>query len=401
MVQDAPQTRSQRPAVTEHLTMKRRRVLIAYKSLPQYRVPFFESLRKRLAEDGIDLSLIYGMGSPRDADRNEGAHVDWGIQRGNRVLRSGKHELIWQPCLREAAHVDLVVVEQASRLLVNYVLLGLQSLGVTKVAFWGHGANLQASRADALSERLKRRVSRLPHWWFAYTDGSRDRVVRLGFPLERVTVVQNVQDTERLSRAVAAIGPEENQCFRLEHGLGDGPIGLFLGSLSRAKRVDVLIEASSRIVEERPDFRLLIAGDGTERGQALAAAKSHAWLKYLGRVSDFSERARLLAAADVLLVPEAAGLTVLDSFAAGVPLVTTNVTTHGPEIEYVISDVNGVVVEGPNDVATYTRAVLDVVTESERRDRLVRGCVEARARYTLAEMVDRFACGVKAALDAS
>jgi glycosyltransferase involved in cell wall biosynthesis len=381
--------------------MKGRSVLIAYRGLPQYRVQFYESLRARLAEDEIDLRLIYGQGSPRDADRNDAAQIDWGVQRRNRVLTARGRELIWQPCLREATRADLVIVEQASRLLVNYVLLALQSVGATQVGFWGHGANLQASPADALSEWIKRKVSRFPHWWFAYTEGTRDRVVCLGFPPERVTVVQNAQDTERLSSVLATITAEDIARFRLEHDLGEGPIGLFLGSLWREKRMEFLIQASSRIAEARPDFRLVIAGDGAERAQVIAASRAHTWVEYLGRVNDLFERARILAAADVLLIPGAAGLVVLDGFAAGVPLVTTNAADHGPEIEYVINGVNGVIVDDPNDPAAYARAVLDLITHPETRDRLVCGCNEAREKYTLTEMVDRFANGVKAALDAA
>ena len=113
----------------------------------------------------------------------------WGTARANLVIYGGRHELIWQPCLKEAMNADLVIVEQASRLLVNYALLGLQAARMTKVAFWGHGANLQRHSANALSESVKRVVSRHPHWWFAYTDGCRDRVAGIGYPADRITVV--------------------------------------------------------------------------------------------------------------------------------------------------------------------------------------------------------------------
>ena len=91
------------------------------------------------------------------------------------------------------AGADLVVVEQANRQLVNYRLLLRSALRHRpRVVFWGHGGNLQASGPlAALGERIKRSLSRRAHWWLAYTEGSADRVAALGFPRDRITVVQN------------------------------------------------------------------------------------------------------------------------------------------------------------------------------------------------------------------
>jgi len=316
------------------------------------------------------------------------------------VLRIARRELVWQPCLAEACEADLVVVEQASRLLLNYVLFARQAAGRGRLAFWGHGANLQRHTASAASEWLKRRVSRLPHWWFAYTEGSRERVEALGYPSERITVVQNAHDTEHLAAAVAAVSAAERRRFRAEHDLGEGPVGVFLGSLTREKRIEFLLDASARIAARRPDFRLVVAGDGDERDRVLAAASSRPWMRYLGRVDDLAARARLLAVADGLLVPGLVGLVALDSFAAGAPLVTTAVDFHSPEIEYVRDGVNGAIAATPEDANAYAGLALEVMTGDRLRERLLRGCAEARRTFTLAAMVDRFAGGVRAALEA-
>jgi glycosyltransferase involved in cell wall biosynthesis len=378
---------------------RRPHVLIAYKSLPNYRVQFFERLRERLADDGIELALVYGQGTARDAHRNEGAHVTWGIQRSNRVLHAGGRELVWQPCLGEARRADLVVVEQASRLVVNYFLLAGQRFGLGNVAFWGHGANLQKHTASPTSEWLKRKVSRLPHWWFAYTDGSKARVAALGYPPERITVVQNAQDTELLAAAVAAVSSSEKERFRAEHGLGSGPVGLFLGSLSREKRIEFLLDSASRVAAVRPDFRLLVVGDGEARENLVAAAAVQPWVKYLGRVDALHERALALAVSDVVLMPGLVGLVALDSFAARVPLMTTAVNFHSPEFEYIEDGVNGIVAPDPNDVAAYAALAVEVMTSEQRRGRLVQGCADASRTFTLGAMVDRFADGLHSALE--
>lgn len=378
----------------------RPRVVIAYKSLPRYRVPFYEGLRARLDEAGIDLGLVYGQASPREAHRSEDADIDWAIRRRNRILKLGRREAIWQPCLSDVRGADLVVVEQASRVLLNYVLLAKQVAGRSRVAFWGHGANLQVQTARAASEWLKRRVSRLPHWWFAYTEGSRRRVEALGYPAERITVVQNAQDTEELAAAVARITDEDRAAYRARHGLGDGPVGLFLGSLAREKRVDLLLDAADAIVARQPDFCLLVAGEGEERRRVEAAARERPWITTLGRVDDLPSRALALSVSSALLVPGAVGLAAVDSFAAGVPLVTVAGDGHGPEIEYVDDRVNGVLVPESAGTGGYADGALETMTIGPVRTRLLDGCRAARGVFTLDAMVTRFASGISTALAA-
>jgi glycosyltransferase involved in cell wall biosynthesis len=373
------------------------RVLIAYKSLPRYRVPFFERLHDRLDELGIDLRLVVGQPARREAARGDQGELEWALRTRNRIVSAAGREVIVQPVVSQARGADLVIVEQANRLVVNYVLLALQPFGLTRVCFWGHGANLQARRPRSAAERVKRAVSRRPHWWFAYTNGSRDRVAALGFPAERITVVQNAQDTESLAAAVRS---------RRETALGDGPgprggpVGLFLGSLERERRVDFLVRAAGLAARRVPGFRLVIAGDGEDRGAAVRAARRHDWIQYVGRVDGVEARAELLAAADVLLAPGPVGLVVVDSFAAEVPLVATASAHHGPEIEYLQPGVNGLVVAQADDADAYGAAIASVLLDPEEARRLRRGCAEAAARYTLAAMIDRFATGVLQALEA-
>src|SRR5689334_9127865 len=113
------------------------RVLVVQRQLPAYRLPFFSLLRERLAALGIDLSLVVG---PAKSVRRDQGDLDWAVRSGNRVASVKGREVVWQPVLRAAHAADLVIVEQANRLLANYVLLALGA----RVAFWGHGANLQA-----------------------------------------------------------------------------------------------------------------------------------------------------------------------------------------------------------------------------------------------------------------
>src|ERR1700733_214705 len=199
-------------------------VVVMQKHLPHYRVAFFEALRSKLEDESIRLRLVYGDPSSSDSHRHDTAHLSWAEYRRNTFLRIGRRYLIWQPVLDVARRADLVIVEQANKLLINNVLLAWQFVGGPPVVFWGHGANLQRSDADALEERLKRRVALLPAWWFAYTQGCKDRVAGYGYPRDRITVLQNSIDTTALSDACSSLTRAEIDLFRSRHELGQGPI---------------------------------------------------------------------------------------------------------------------------------------------------------------------------------
>jgi glycosyltransferase involved in cell wall biosynthesis len=288
---------------------------------------------------------------------------------------------------------DLVVVNEGGRFLLNYLLLLKQK---SRLAFWGHGGNLD-SDASPVAEAVKARMYRLPHWWFAYTEGSRQRVEKTGFPRSRITVVQNAASTEELRRMVGEASQDDRTALRNELGLGEGPVGLYLGSLYAAKRVEFLIEACEQVVAARPDFRLVIAGDGPDRERLSALVEGRTHVHMVGRV-DGRMKAGLLSISSMLLLPGAIGLSVTDGFAAGIPTVTVADAWHRPEYEYITSGLNGHVVRPNASPREYGDAILRLLNDSEYGRLLARGAAESADRYTLAAMVDRFAAGIELAL---
>jgi glycosyltransferase involved in cell wall biosynthesis len=91
------------------------------------------------------------------------------------------------------------------------------------------------------------------------------------------------------------------------------------------------------------------------------------------------------------------GLTILDAFALEAPLVTTRLSDHGPEIEYLIQGRNGIMTE--NSLEAYVAGAVRVLTSPELRDHLKEGCRESAAHYTLQNMVRNFQRGVHGALE--
>jgi glycosyltransferase involved in cell wall biosynthesis len=368
------------------------RVAIVQRSLRRYRAGFYDRVRNELARDGIELQVFHST-SPTHQDALE---LSWARRLEPRSLGFGRRGLLWQPLTSELGAADLVIVEQASRLLLNYRLLLRQILGGPAVAFWGHGRSADPGHSTA-GEWIKRTTSRKVHWWFAYTSRSADILAALGFPAERVTVVGNAIDTAGLRREIEAVGAAGRESFRRELGLGAGPVGLFLGAFKADKRLDVLLEAAESIRAGEPSFQLVVVGRGALEDVVKTAIQRLPWVSYPGPLYG-RDRAAMFAVADLLLIPGAVGLAVLESFAAGAPLITSSTAGHGPEIAYLRDRENGMVVAGGEDPHLYAAAVIEILRDRDLLARLQAGCAADTDRYTIDDMASNFAEGVRGAL---
>lgn len=376
---------------------------IVYRHIPQYRREFYERLRADLDELAIDLKLVHGQPVGEDAVKGDSVRLPWATEVRNRTLDVAGKQLVWQPAWQHVRRSDLVIVEQASKLPLNYLLLAGQRVGAPRVGLWGHGVNMQADArlSTRAAEFVKRRSTRAAHWFFAYTDGVAEKVRDIGFPADHITVVQNAMDTEALRRWYIEATDAEVDELRAEYGIVGSNVGLYLGALYRGKRLDFLVESALHTREALGgDFEFVIAGTGPEAGAVEAAARRHPWIHAVGPVFD-RRKALLGRLSDVMLMPGLVGLAVLDAFVLEAPMLTTAVTYHSPEIEYLTDGVNGLVLPAASTAREYGRAVADLLAAPARLDGLKRGCRGSAGRYTVAEMSARCAYGISAALSTS
>jgi glycosyltransferase involved in cell wall biosynthesis len=359
--------------------------------MTEYRIPLFEALRTVLAERGVLLDVLHGDPTDDELTKGDGGVLPLARKLPTRYALDGR--LCWQPFGAQIRDADFVIVTQENKLIFNYWLLFHRPRA--RIAFWGHGKNMQSENPDGALERIKRWSTPRVDWWFAYTDISREFVLETGFPRERITVLNNAVDTSHLVALRQAVSPADIAQSRAALGLGLGPVGIYVGSVYREKRLDFLIEASRRVREKIPDFQLLVVGAGPDSERLRASTLADPWIHWAG-VRQGIEKVTLLACSAVMLIPAAVGLGVLDSFALRVPLVTTDRRGHGPEIAYLRNGVNGMM--SAFTVDDYATAVAGLLAYPDKLARLEAGCASSAALYTIEKMVTRFADGIESAL---
>jgi glycosyltransferase involved in cell wall biosynthesis len=194
-----------------------------------------------------------------------------------------------------------------------------------------------------------------------------------------------------------AIAPNELENLKRQLGILSDNIAVYTGGLYSLKRIPFLIESAVRIRKLLPDFHLLVIGDGPERPLVTAAARDCPWIHDLGPKND-TEKVPYWAISKLLLMPGGVGLVVLDSFALGVPMVTTDTHLHGPEIEYLASGVNGLLVPCGDDLGVYAESVVVLLKDEARLAAMREAAIEAAGRHTIEQMAANFADGVMKAL---
>lgn len=363
-------------------------LLIVQRRLTGYRVPLFEALRAALPAAGFELRLA--VGEPHDSERarDDGATLPWALPLATRYAFGGR--LCWQALAPALQGIDLAVLPQENKLIAQWPLLLRRQ--PFRVALWGHGTDLLAGAAGAPAQAFKRLLLRRADWCFAYTERSA-RVMRRDQPDSRITVLDNSIDTTALRRDLAAARAIERRALRRMLGLDDGPLVLFLGSLYADKRLDLVIEAMRRLRAQMPQVQLAIAGAGPLASDVAQRAAGIGSVCLPGAVHGV-DKARWLAAADLMLNPGLVGLGVLDAFAAELPLIGCDHPAQMPEFEYLRHGHNGWLV--PRDAQALADAVRQLLSDAPLAARLREGCRQSAQRLTLEAMVQRFVGGLVA-----
>lgn len=368
-----------------------KRVLVVQRRMTHYRVPFFEALRADLQRRSIELVLAHGRGTDEEESKADSGSVPWAQPLATQYLLGGR--ICYQPLGAVSKGCDMMVVALENKLVCN---LWHQFLGSRRVALWGHGGNLQGD-ARSWRERFKRVVARRADWWFGYTEMSRPLIGRSGFPQSRVTILNNSVDTAEMTRQFQSVTAEGRAQWRLRHGIGPGPLGIFLGSLYSEKRIDFLLRCAAAIREQVPGFEIALVGAGPQRADVEAFCAANPWAHFLG-MQKGQDKVDALAAADVMLNPGLVGLGILDSFTCGVPMLTTDCGLHSPEIAYLASGENGLMT--PDSEAAYVSAAVALLNDRNELQRLRDGCLASARQYTVENMARNFADGVEACLAA-
>jgi glycosyltransferase involved in cell wall biosynthesis len=223
--------------------------------------------------------------------------------------------------------------------------------------------------------------------WIAGAGLVFEAMVKKGFPEEKGRVLNLAVDLSQFR----PLSPSERADVRRELGL-EAPIIGFVGRLTQAKGLDVLMQAIDQIGGSRP-WSLLLLGSGEYQDKIQAWAEKQGWA---GRVkiklAKHAEVPRYLGSMDLMVAPsqtmknwrEQFGRMLIEAFACGVPVIGSD----SGEIPHVIGSAGRVVPEA--DVAGWAQAITQLLERTEECEALRRCGLSRAAQYSTVTIAEQY-----------
>ena len=365
-----------------------KRVVVIQRVLPHYRHDFFDGVERQLSNEGYEFVLYYGQERDGEVPRTKPLVGGWARFSNNWYILRGA--LVFQSALFKLKVRDVVVVESASRCLINYVLMVMNALRLIDLVFWGHGKNFQTSRVNPIAELVKKHTALMCRGWLAYTELSRDFIRSYGVPNERITVLNNSQKDD------STLSFEDRQelfdRMNLSLGLKGVRRAVFCGGMYPEKRLTFLLESMSFIAGKDDGFEFILIGDGPELAGLVKEWAGYDWVHFLGaRYGD--EKRVLIENSDLIVMPGLVGLVIIESFYSGCPMITTKNDLHSPEICYLRDGYNGCY--APNGIQEFAEFVSQLLNDRVELGRLSKNCASSAKIYAIDNMIDNFCAGIK------
>lgn len=348
-----------------------------------YRVPLWNRVAE-LAAGRYELHVLGPLDELRQGQYELGPHFRETPYRERRWL--GRNWATW-PDIAQAVRAErpaVVVFCATVTILTCWSLarecrrLGIRTIAWTKV----HSRSVTRSRwTDLIKRRFHDRFDRA----VCYGQQSRDELIAIGFPPDRIRVAQNTLDTDRAFHDRAAIDARALE-LRRQSNLGDAPTIVSIGRMVERKRPFDLLKAWPSLRELDPRLHLVLVGDGPllEEVRHRAAAVNGERILVTGRVPAGDDEAWLSTASAVVL-PGALGLAINQSLALGVPTIVAD--ERGADSEILEHGITGW--RYPRgDALALVAAVQHVWRNPTERDRVTSAATKVmQERVTLDGMV--------------
>jgi len=234
-------------------------------------------------------------------------------------------------------------------------------------------------------ERMERRIYRRAARVVVITESFREDLLHKGVPEEKLRVVPNWADAERLRPA-----PKQN-AFRERAGLNGGFAVVYSGGLGHNSQLESLVDAAQLLKDE--PYQFLFVGDGVRRPELERRAQDRAIsnVRFLP-FQPSEDYPQVLAASDVQVVslhPAATDMSlpskVFKIMASGRPILA--LARRESDLAKVVREASCGVTVAPDDPAALADAVRRL---AENRPMLER--MGENARQHLEERYDRRRC---------
>ncbi len=358
--------------------MKIKKIAIVQRVITDYRVNFFNTLNNLLKNENIELTIYAGNGKNSEKFKDGLEEIKCAKRVNNYYILNTR--FYYQNIYSALNQYDIVIVEQANSAILNYLLLFQKHiLNVNKkFAFWGHGATL-SKKNNSLSNNFKKLFINKSDYWFGYTEHTRKILNRNGVKNHKISIINNSIDMNIVDKNHIQSKVKNNRV-------------VFCSRLYNKKKIPFIIESCIRAKKEIKDLELFIIGDGPDFQKIKKLVNNVDWIKMTGALFN-EEKRKILKSSQLMVLPSFLGLSILDAFSSGLPVLTTNLKNHGPEISYLENGINGL--KTNLDVDEFSNAIVNILKDKSKLNEMSKAALETANKFTVEKMAENFVSGIK------
>ncbi len=350
-------------------------VILLQAAFPDYRIPVYRGLREKI---GSGFKLYTGMSYFTPDVKTCSEFQDWiHIVQNHFFWRRrllSQHETL--PALIGA---DVVLMELNPRIVTNWLILLMRWLWDRPTLLWGHAWGRSGSRSVWNVWRIM--MMRMANAVVTYTHSQRQELQAILRKKQIYTAPNSLFPRHEFE--VADVAPDDLTTI------------IYVGRLNASKKPILLLNGFIEAIRTLPGcVELCVIGEGAEREQlilrASAAGVSHR-VRLLGHVSNRGILRENYAKAFCAVSPGYVGLSAIQAFSFGVPMVIAKDEDHAPEIEACMEGENTLFFDS-NDVEALREALVRMWnerTEWARRRRAISD--DTALKYSTDTMVDALA----------
>lgn len=244
-----------------------------------------------------------------------------------------------------------------------------------RVYFWSHGWYGKESKAERIAKKL---LFKLPKGGsFLYGNYSRELMIKEGFNPDKLYVIHNSLAFDEQVALRKELMPTR---IYQEHFGNDNPNLMFVGRLTRIKKLDQVLRAMALLKGKGQNYNMTFIGGGETQAelQKLASElglEDNVW--FYGPCYDEKELCGLIYNADLCVSPGNVGLTAMHTMVFGTPVLTHNDFNHQmPEFEAIHEGDTGSFFK-IDDVESLADGIsMWFIEKKDKRDEVRRACMK-------------------------
>lgn len=312
-----------------------KKLCLIYNTAPRYREAVFRAIDK---EYDCDWYFGYTQNDIKEMDTSLLKNVKYYKSWGNPAKLYWKRGIL--KLLFKKEYQNFFMLAEA-RSITDYLFFALASMLFPKkrIYIWTHG---WYGKETGLIAKMKLWQFKKVTGAFVYGDRSKRLLMEKGIPEEKLYAIHNSLDYDTQIKLRENIQPSD---IYKKHFNNDFHVIVFIGRLTKVKKLDMIIDALRLLNEKGEYYNLVFIGDGVERTYLQNIVNDSGMQKqvwFFGACYDEKTNAELIYNADLCVSPGNVGLTAIHALVFGCPVITHNsFEWQMPEFEAIQAGITG------------------------------------------------------------